>query len=58
MNSKLLTDLKKKIYEIINDYDGHLIQRCANVKNFTGRDIDSIYIKKKKKILNTAIQLP
>ena len=48
MNSKLLTDLKKKIYEIINDYDGHLIQKCTNVKNFTGRDIDSIYIKKKK----------
>ena len=46
MNSKLLNNHKKKIYEIVNDYDGYLIQKCTNVKNFTGRDIDSFYIKK------------
>ena len=48
MNSKLLNDLKNKIFKIVNDYDGYLIQKCTNVKNFSGRDIDSLYIKKKK----------
>jgi thymidylate kinase len=48
MNSKLLNDLKKKICKIIDDYDGYLIQKCTNIKNFTGRDIDSLYVKKKK----------
>lgn len=57
MNSKLLNDLKKKICKIIDDYDGYLIQKCTNIKNFTGRDIDSLYVKKKK-TLNTAIVLP
>jgi len=47
MDSKLLNNLKKEIYEIINDYDGYLIQKCASIKNFTGSDIDALYIKKK-----------
>jgi len=46
MNSKLLNDLKRKIYKIINSYDGYLIQKCTNFKNFSGRDIDTLYIKK------------
>ena len=49
MNSKLLNNLKNKIFEIVNDYNGYLIHKCTNVKNFSGRDIDSFYIKKKKK---------
>ena len=49
MNSKLLNDLKRKIYKIINSYDGYLIQKCTNFKNFSGRDIDTLYIKKEIK---------
>lgn len=50
MNSKLLNNLKNKIFEIVNDYNGYLIHKCTNVKNFSGRDIDSFYIKKKKNL--------
>ena len=46
MNSKLLVRLKKTINKIIKDYRGCLIQKCANFKNFTGRDIDCLYLKK------------
>ena len=42
MNSKLLNSLKKKFYEIINDYDGYSIQKCANFKNFTESWISSL----------------
>jgi len=47
MNRKLLNESKKSIYKVINDYNGHVIQKCTNFKNFTGRDIDCIYLKKK-----------
>ena len=47
MNSKLLVRSKKTIYKIFKDYEGCLIQKCANFKNFTGRDIDCLYFKKK-----------
>ena len=47
MNSKLLDRLKKIIYKIIEDYNGYLIQKCTNYKNFTGRDIDCLYYFKK-----------
>ena len=48
MNRKLLNASKKIIYKIIKGYDAHLVQKCANFENFTGRDIDCIYLKKKK----------
>jgi thymidylate kinase len=48
MDKKLLNDLKKDIYQIVNDYRAYLIQKCNNFKNFTGRDIDAFYIKKKR----------
>ena len=47
MNRKLLKESKKIIYKIIKNYNGHVIQKCTNFKNFTGRDIDCIYLKKK-----------
>ena len=28
MNKKLLNDLKKDIYQVVNDYRGYLIQKC------------------------------
>ena len=45
MDKKLLNDLKKNIYQIINYYDAYLIQKCNNFRNFTGRDIDAFYKK-------------
>ncbi len=48
MNRKLLNSLKKRIQKIIKDYDGYLIQKCVDVKNFTGQDIDTLYLKRKK----------
>ncbi len=48
MNRKLLKNSKKIIYKIVKDYDGNLIQKCNNFENFTGRDIDCIYLKKNK----------
>ena len=47
MNLKLLNKLKIRIYKIINHYDACLIHKCTGFKNFTGKDIDSIYVKKK-----------
>ena len=47
MKKKLLNELKKKIYRIVKYYDAYIIQKCNNFKNFTGRDIDAFYKKKK-----------
>ena len=47
MNKKLLNDLKKNIHQILNHYNANLIQKCNDFKNFTGRDIDAFYKKKK-----------
>jgi thymidylate kinase len=47
MNKKLLNDLKKNIHQILNHYNANLIQKCDDFKNFTGRDIDAFYKKKK-----------
>lgn len=47
MNRKLLNESKKNIYKIIKYYNAHVIQKCTNFKNFTGRDIDCIYLQNK-----------
>ena len=58
MNKKLLKIVKKDIQQIIKDFDAYLIQNCNDFKNFTGRDVDAFYKKKrtfKKKYKNIII---
>lgn len=49
LDKKLINLLKKKIQQQIKNFDAYLIHNCDFLKNFTGRDIDALYVKKKKK---------
>ena len=45
IDGKLVKTLKSKIHKIVKNFDGYLIHKC-NFKNFNGRDIDILYLKK------------
>jgi thymidylate kinase len=47
LDKKLIINLKKEIYKVIKNFNAILIQSCDVFENFTGRDIDALYNKKK-----------
>ena len=57
IDKKLINDLKKNVYQVVKSFNAYLIHNCDVFKNFTGRDIDALYKKKKYsyKIKNNTI---
>ena len=47
IDKKLINDLKSKVCKIIKIFNAYLIENCEVFTNFTGRDIDALYEKKK-----------
>ena len=56
LDKKLINLLKKKIQQQIKNFDAYLIHNCDFLKNFIGRDIDALYVKKKKNLKLTKIK--
>jgi len=47
IDRKLINDLKKNVNRVIKSFNAYLIHNCDVFKNFTGRDIDALYKKRK-----------
>ncbi len=47
LDKKLIINLKKEVFKVINNFNATLIHSCDVFKNFTGRDIDVLYSKTK-----------
>jgi thymidylate kinase len=49
--AEIISNVKNKIQQVIKDCDARLVHECSEFENFSGRDIDSIYVSETK-ILN------
>lgn len=49
--AEIISNVKNKIQQVIKDCDARLVHECSEFENFSGRDIDLIYVSETK-ILN------
>ena len=48
IDKNIILRLKQEIFRIVKSCDGVLMHECADIMNFSGRDVDTFYISKKK----------